>query len=98
MGPNEKFNVQNIPSANNLREVLLHHYFSLFDKLRPQKKENITERKTSSNVLCLQSQLQKGNIKHPAILAYLPPSTVLTVETILSKAVRHSSPRRFIKP
>jgi hypothetical protein len=72
MGPNEKFHRESFTSASNLREVLLHHYFPFLDKLRRKKKEDITERKASSNVLSLESQLRKQNVEHAAILAFGP--------------------------
>ena len=97
MGPNEKFHRESFTSASNLREVLLHHYFPFLDKLRQQKKEDITERKASSDVLCLESQLQKQNVEHAAILAFGTHPIVLMVETILSTAVRHSSQRHCFK-
>jgi hypothetical protein len=97
MGPKEKFHSESFASTSNLRQVLLHHYLAFLDKLRHHKKEIITERTVSSNVLCLESQLQKQNVEHAAILAYLAHPIVLTVETISSTVARHSSQRHYIK-
>lgn len=90
MGPKEKFNRETLRSGCNCREVLLHHYFPLLDKFGHNKEEDVTKQKSTSNVLCLESQLQRLDIEDPSILAYLPMHPALTVETTLSIVIHHS--------
>ena len=72
MGPKEKFNRETLRPGSNFREVLLHHYFPLLDKLGHNKEEDVTTKKSTPNVLCLESQLQRLDIEDPSILAYFP--------------------------